>query len=84
MTDPKGQPITRPAGEGRVRATAGDFHASGSWWYLFAVSATGADTVRSELAGLLLKWLLAGLVALSWLRGARTARVTNRPLTGAP
>ena len=84
MTDANGQPMTRLAGWGRGGATAGDFHASGSWWYLFAVSATGADTVRSDLAGLLLKWLLARLVALSWLRGARTARVTNRPLTGAP
>ena len=84
MTDANGQPMTRLAGWGRGGATAGDFHASGSWWYLFAVSATGADTGRSELAGLLLKWLLAGLVALAWLRGARTARVTNRPLTGAP
>lgn len=60
------------------------FHASGSCWYLLAVSATGADTVRSDLAGLLLKWLLAGLVAVSWLRRARTARVTNHLLTGAP
>jgi hypothetical protein len=82
MTDAKGQPITRPAGEGRVRATAGDFHASGSWWFLLAVSATGADTVRSDLFGLLLKWLLAGLVAVSWLHRAHTARVTNRPLSG--
>jgi hypothetical protein len=84
MTDAKGQPITRPAGEGRVRATAGDFHASGSWWFLLAVSATGANTVRSDLAAPLLKWLIAGLVALSWLRRARTTRATNRPLTGAP
>jgi hypothetical protein len=82
MMDAKGQPITRPAGWGRVRATARDFHASGSWWYLLAVNAAGADTVRSDFAGLLLKWLLAGLVALSWLRGARTVRVTNRPLRG--
>jgi hypothetical protein len=82
MTDANGQPMTRLAGWGRGGATAGDFHASGSWWYLFAVSATAADTVRSDLAGLLLKWLLAGLVAVSWLRRARTARVTNRPLTG--
>jgi hypothetical protein len=83
MTDANGQPMTRPAGWGRGGATAGDFHASGSWWYLFAVSAAGADTVRSDLAALLLKWLLAGLVAVSWLHRARTARVTNRPLTGA-
>ena len=82
MTDAKGQPMTRLAGWGRGGATAGDFHASGNWWYLFAVSATAADTVRSGLAGLLLKWLLAGLVAVSRLRRARTARVTNRPLTG--
>jgi hypothetical protein len=82
MTDANGQPITRPAGWGRLGATAGNFHASGSWWYLFAVSATGADTVRSDLAGLLLKWLLARLVAVSWLHGAHTARVTNRPLAG--
>jgi hypothetical protein len=84
MTDPKGQPITRPASCGRVRATAGDFHAAGSWCYLLAVSATGAHTERSELAGLMLKWLLAGLVALSWLRGTRTVRVSHRALTGAP
>jgi hypothetical protein len=84
MTDTTRQPITRPAGEGRVRATAGDFHASGRWWYLFAVSATAADTVRSDLAAPLLKWLLSRLVALSWLRRARTMRATNRPLTGAP
>ena len=82
MTDANGQPMTRLAGWGRGGATAGDFHASGSWWYLFAISATGADTVRSDLAGLLLKWLLAGLVAVSWLHRAHTARVTNRPLSG--
>ena len=82
MTDANGQPMTRLAGWGRGGATAGDFHASGNWWYLFAASATGADTVRSDLAGLLLKWLLAGLVAVSWLCGAHTARVTNRPLSG--
>ena len=52
-------------------------HASASWWYLVAVSATAAETVRSDLAGLLLKWLLAGLVALSWLRKARAARVSS-------
>jgi hypothetical protein len=81
MTDPKGQPITRPAGEGRLRATAGDFRALGSRWYLLAVSATAVDTVRSDLAAPLLKWLLAGLVALSRLRWARTTRPTNRPLS---
>jgi uncharacterized protein len=54
-------------------------HASGSWWYLLAISATAADTVRSDLAGLLLKWLLAGLVAVSWLRKARAARVSPTP-----
>jgi hypothetical protein len=43
MTDANGQPMTRLAGWGRGGATAGDFHASGSWWYLFAVSATAAD-----------------------------------------
>jgi hypothetical protein len=63
MTDANGQPMTRPAGWGRGGATAGVFHASGSWWYLFAVSATAADTVRSDLTGLLLKWLWPG-----WLR----------------
>jgi hypothetical protein len=42
----------------------------------------GGDTVRSDLAGLLLKWLLAGLVVVSWLHRAHTARVTNRPLSG--
>jgi hypothetical protein len=82
MTDAKGQLITRPAGWGRVGTPAGDFHTKRSWWYLLADSATGADTVRSDLAAPLLNWLLAGLVAVSWLRGARTARVTNRPLTG--
>src|SRR5215217_3020254 len=81
-SDTKGQPITRPAGESRARATLGDFRASGSRWYLLALSATAVDTVRSELARLLLKWLLARLAAVSWLRRARTARVTNRPLTG--
>ena len=80
MTDAKGQVITRPAGWGRLGATAGNFHASGSWWLLLAVSPTGADTVRSDLAGLLPKWLLAGLVAVSLFRGARTVRVANRPL----
>jgi uncharacterized protein len=50
------------------------FHASGSWWLLLAISATGAETVRSDLAALLLKWLLAGLVIASWLRsGGRHA-----------
>jgi hypothetical protein len=82
MTDANGQPMTRLAGWGRGGATAGDFHASGSWWYPFAVSATAADTVRSELAGLLLRWLLAGLVAVWWLHRAHTARVTNLPLSG--
>jgi uncharacterized protein len=47
------------------------FHASGSWWLLLAISATGAETVRSDLAALLLKWLLAGLVIASWLRSGR-------------
>ena len=82
MTDANGQPMTRLAGWGRGGATAGDLHASGSWWYLLAVSATGADTVRSDLAAPLLKWLLAGLVAVSWLHRAHTARATNRPLSG--
>ena len=82
MTDANGQPMTRLVGWGRGGATAGNFHASGSWWYLLAVSATGADTVRSNLAARLLKWLLAGLVAVSWLHRAHTARVTNRPLSG--
>jgi hypothetical protein len=82
MTDAKVQPMTRPTGWGRGGATAGNFHASGSWWYLLAVSATGADTVGSDLAAPLLKWLLAGLGAVSWLRGARTTRATNRPLSG--
>jgi hypothetical protein len=84
MMDARGQPITRPAGWGRVRATAGDFHASGSWWYLRAVSASGSDTVRFDLAAPLPKGLLARLVALTWLRGPRTTRPTNRPLIGAP
>ena len=79
MTDSKGQPTIRPAGEGRVRATGGDFHSSGSRWYLLAVSATGVDTVRSDFAGMLLKWLLGGLVAVSWLRGhVRRASPTVR------
>ena len=82
MTDANGQPMTRLAGWGRGGATAGDFHASGSWWYLFAVNATASNTVRSDLAGLLLKRLLAGLVAVSWLHRAHTAGVTNRPLSG--
>ena len=79
MTDANGQPMTRLAGWGRGGATAGDFHASGSWWYLFAVSATAADTVRSDLAGLLLKWLLAGLVACRGCTGhIRRASPTAR------
>jgi hypothetical protein len=82
MTDANGEPMPRPTGWDRGGATAGDFHASGSWWYLFAVNATPADTVRSDFAGLLLKWLLAGLVAVSWLPRAHAARVTNRPLSG--
>ena len=82
MTDAKGQLITRPAGWGRVGGTAGDSHTKRSWWYLLAVTSTGADTVRSDLAARLLNRLTAGLVALWWLRGARTTRATNGPLSG--
>jgi uncharacterized protein len=47
------------------------FHASGStWWSLFVatVSAAEADSLRSILVVVLLKWLLAAAVAVSWLR----------------
>jgi hypothetical protein len=37
MTDANGQPMTQLVGWGRGGATAAVFHASGSWWYLFAV-----------------------------------------------
>jgi hypothetical protein len=42
------------------------FHASGSWWELFTLSAADADT--PVLVVVLLKWLLAVAVAVSWLR----------------
>jgi hypothetical protein len=82
MTDAKGQPITRPAGWGRLSATAGNFHASGSWWLLPAVSATGADTVRSDF-GRPAAEMAAGRVgcALVAARGTYHAR-HNRPLAG--
>ena len=47
------------------------FHASGSaWWSVFVatVSAAEADSLRSILIVVLLKWLLAAAVAVSWLR----------------
>jgi uncharacterized protein len=47
------------------------FHASGSAWlsvFVATVSAAEADSLRSTLVILLLKWLLAAAVAVSWLR----------------
>ena len=50
------------------------FHASWSaWWSVFAVSADGADSLRSTLVILLLKWALAAAVAVSWLRRTHKA-----------
>jgi uncharacterized protein len=57
------------------------FHAS---WNLFAISAVYADTVRSALVVLLLKWLLAGAVAVYGLRRARASGGTQRHAAGAP
>jgi hypothetical protein len=48
------------------------FHAS---WNLFSVSAAHADTVRSALVILLLTWVLAGAVAVYWLRQGHTASI---------
>ncbi|MBD0293034.1 MAG: CPBP family intramembrane metalloprotease [Jiangellaceae bacterium] len=58
------------------------FHGSLS---MFAVSATTqADTVRSALIILALKWALAGAVGLYWMRRSRTADVvTQRSQRGA-
>ena len=64
MMDAKGQPITRPAGWGRVRATARDFHASGSWWYLLAVNAPRGGSAPSTLGSSLPP--LVALVAASF------------------
>ena len=57
------------------------FHASGSaWWSVFVatVSAAEADSLRSTLVILLLKWLLAAAVAVSWLRQAPAGN-SHRP-----
>ena len=51
------------------------FHASWSWWYLFTLSAMAADL--PVLVVVLLKWLLAAAVAVSWLR-----RTDKRPTRG--
>jgi hypothetical protein len=48
------------------------FHAS---WNLFSVGAAHADTVRSALVILLLTWVLAGAVAVYWLRQGHTASI---------
>jgi membrane protease YdiL (CAAX protease family) len=48
------------------------FHGSGN---VFGVSAAYADTVRSALVVLLLKWVLAGAVAVYWLRQRHAASV---------
>lgn len=55
-------------------------HASGSWWRLFTVSATEADA--PVLIVVLLKWLLAAAVAVSWLRQVPAGN--RRRLAGAP
>jgi membrane protease YdiL (CAAX protease family) len=60
------------------------FHASGSaWWSVFVatVSAAEADSLRSTLVILLLKWLLAAAVAVSWLRQGPAGN--RRRLAGA-
>ena len=58
------------------------FHASGN---LSSVGAAYADTVRSALVMLLLKWMLAGAVAAYWLRRApRTPVGTQGKAEGAP
>jgi uncharacterized protein len=59
------------------------FHASGSAWSsVFTVSADGADSLRSTLVILLLKWVLAAAVAVSWLRQVPAGN--RRRLAGAP
>jgi uncharacterized protein len=55
-------------------------HASVSWWYLFTLSAAEADL--HVLVVVLLKWLLAATVALSWLRQVPAGN--RRRLAGAP
>jgi hypothetical protein len=48
-------------------------HTSVSWWNLFTVSAIEAEA--PVLVVVLLKWLLAAAVAVSWLR--RTDRASD-------
>ena len=64
MTDANGQPMTRLAGWGRAGATAGVFHASGSWWYLLAVNAPRGGSAPSTLGSSLPP--LVALVAASF------------------
>jgi membrane protease YdiL (CAAX protease family) len=59
------------------------FHASWSaWWSVFTVSAVDADSPRSTLVILLLKWVLAAAVAVSWLGQVRAGN--RRRQAGAP
>jgi uncharacterized protein len=55
-------------------------HASVSWWNLFTLSAAEADA--PVLIIVLLKWLLAAAVAVSWLRQVPAGN--RRRLAGAP
>ena len=60
------------------------FHASGSAWlsvFVATVGAAEADSLRSTLVILLLKWLLAAAVAVSWLRQVPAGN--RRRLAGA-
>jgi uncharacterized protein len=61
-------------------------HASGSAWLsVFTVIAVEADSLRSELVILLLKWVLAGAVAVSWPRSPHTVPSgTQGNAKGAP
>jgi hypothetical protein len=59
------------------------FHASWSaWWSVFTVSAIEADSLRSTLVILALKWALVAAVAVSWLRQVQAR--DQRRLAGAP
>jgi membrane protease YdiL (CAAX protease family) len=59
------------------------FHASWSaWWSVFTVSAIEADSLRSTLLILALKWALVAAVAVSWLRQVPAGN--RRRLADAP
>ena len=59
------------------------FHASWSaWWSVFTVSAIEADSLRSTLVILALKWALVAAVAVSWLRQVPAGN--RRRLADAP